>query len=88
MSRAFLAMLRTGRPSSSTSAFGRNAARVQRRLNSTQPAQKAQESAQKAQEKAQEALAAAQKNFSKAVDAAKKVGGGVGERAGNLLGCA
>lgn len=88
MSRAFLAMLRTARPSSSSSAFGRNAVRAQRRLNSTQPAQKAQESAQKAQEKAQEALASAQKGFAKAVDMAKKVGGAAGERAGGLLGCA
>lgn len=42
---------------------------------------------EKAQEKAKEAFAAAQKGFAKAAEAAKKVTGGLGERAGTLLGC-
>lgn len=90
MSRAFLAMLRTARPSSSAPNFSstlrQNAARAQRRFNSTQP-QKTQDGLAKAQEKAQESLAAAEKGLKQAVDVAKRIGGGVGERAGSMLGC-
>ena len=55
--------------------------RAPRRFNSSS-------TQQKAQEKAQEALASAQKGLEKALEAAKKASGTIGERAGNLLGCA
>ncbi|EJD06755.1 uncharacterized protein FOMMEDRAFT_117677 [Fomitiporia mediterranea MF3/22] len=72
MSR-LLATLRSARVAQPSKTLGR-------RLNSTSSTQ------QKAQEKAQEALVAAQKGLAKAVEAAKKASGGVGERAGSMLG--
>ena len=57
-----------------------------RRWNSSS-SKNTQETMQKAQEKAQEAVAAAQKGLAKALEAAKKASGGVGERAGTMLGC-
>lgn len=41
---------------------------------------------EKAQEKAKEVFASAQKGFARAAEAAKKATGGLGERAGALLG--
>ncbi|KAL5526663.1 hypothetical protein ACEPAF_8388 [Sanghuangporus sanghuang] len=82
-SRLLTASLRSARSMRSS----RPPTSLGRRLNSTSsPQQKAQEAAQKAQEKAQEALVAAQKGLTKAVEAAKKASGGLGERAGGLLG--
>lgn len=95
MSR-LLSSLRSA-PARPSTSFGRVRVRsAARRLNSTnstqqkaqEAAQKTQEAAQKAQEKAQEALVAAQKGLAKAVEMAKKASGGVGERAGSMLGCA
>ena len=76
------AALRSSAPSSI-----RRSARPQYNLQARFASSSSSSPSSAAQQKAKEALEGAQKGLAQAAEAAKKLGGGAGEKAGKLLGC-